>query len=204
MTITQERFEQGMTYAQYVLQMEQNRDLLMESERNVRLQRADVDFFSGLPNLLYVLVLTEDWCRPACRSLPVLARLVAESGKLQLRIFLRDQNLNIMDQYLKDGVHRTIPTFVFFDHEFRELGRWHELPAKIEEMMDTMETELFTTDPAFAALSMELSFGELPEQAQERIREAYREFWINNQQRFNDEVALEIHEVVERGLASNA
>ena len=200
MEITREHFEQGMTYEQYTAQMVNNRELLMETEHKTKLRIEDLQFFSHLPHVVHVLVLTEDWCRPAARSIPVLARFAAESGKLQLRFFLRDQNLDIMDQYLKDGMYRTIPTFVFFDHELRELGHWQELPAKIEEMMNAMDLELFATDRALAGLSMETPFGELPKQAQERIREAYEEFWIKHQELFNNEVAGEIRAIVERGL----
>ena len=200
MGITRERFEQGMTYEQYTAQMVDNRELLMEAEHKTKLREEDLQFFSQLPRVVHVLVLTEDWCRPAARSIPVLARLAAKSGRLQLRFFLRDQNLDIMDQYLKDGVHRTIPTFVFFDHDFRELGHWQERPAKIEEMLIKMETELFATDAALTGLSMETMFCDLPDEAQERISEAYKEFWMKNQERFDHEVARESRAIVDQGF----
>jgi hypothetical protein len=200
MAITQERLEQGMIYEQYTAQMVVNHDLFIEAEQKTKLPIEHLQFFSQLPHFVHVLVLTEDWCRPAAKSLPVLAKLATESRRLQLRFFLRDQNLDIMDQYLKEGVHRSIPTFVFFDHHFRELGQWQEWPAKIMEMMIEMETELFLTDPALAGLSTETLFRELPEHAQARILEAYKEFWIQNQERSDYEVVREIRAIVEKGL----
>jgi len=137
-TITRERFEQGMSYEAYKAQMDVNRESLMEEERLVTLPAADLQFFTDLPRPLHVVVLTEDWCGSALESIPVLARLATDCGKLKLRFFLRAQNLDIMDQYLKDGVHRTIPTFVFFDNDFSELGCWRERVAKIQEMIIEM------------------------------------------------------------------
>ena len=197
MEITRELIEQGMTYEQYKAQMVENRNLLMEAEQQTILQIEDLQYFSHLPQTVHVLVLTEDWCSPSTKSIPVLAQLADKTGKLQLRFFLRDQNLDIMDQYRKDGVYRSIPTFIFFDHDFHELGHWQELPAKIEEMMNQMDIELFASDPALVGLSMETPFCDLPERAQERIRAAYKEFWVDNQQLFNDEVARETRAIVE-------
>ncbi len=43
-----------------------------------------------------------------------------------MRIFLRDANPDLMDQYLKNGLYRSIPVFVFFDEDMNELARFIE------------------------------------------------------------------------------
>jgi Thioredoxin len=43
----------------------------------------------------------------------------------ELRVFLRDQNLDITDCYLNNG-YRSIPVVVFFDASWNEIGRWIE------------------------------------------------------------------------------
>ena len=43
-----------------------------------------------------------------------------------MRIFKRDDNPDVMDRYLKRGVYRSIPVFVFFDGEMNELARFIE------------------------------------------------------------------------------
>ncbi len=70
-----------------------------------------------------VLVITEDWCGTALSSVPVLARLVAGRPEIEVRVFLRDANLDLMDQYLKDGKYRSIPVIVVFDADMKERGR---------------------------------------------------------------------------------
>lgn len=37
--------------------------------------------------------------------------------------FLRDENPDVMDQYRKRGVYRSIPVVVFFDDDMNELAR---------------------------------------------------------------------------------
>ena len=45
---------------------------------------------------------------------------------IETRIFLRDENTDLMDQFLKDGRYRSIPVFVFFDEDMQELARFIE------------------------------------------------------------------------------
>src|SRR5687767_8402231 len=122
MSVTRERFGQGLTYDAYKAQMTRNRDRFDINEQAVELKSDDITFFAELDGPLHVLVLAEDWCGDVIANLPVLGRLAAASGTLDIRVFLRDQNLDLIDQYLKDGQYRSIPVFVFFDATFQELG----------------------------------------------------------------------------------
>src|SRR5512138_663459 len=126
MSVTRERFEQGLTYEAYKAQMTRNRERFDANEQTVELSADDIAYFADLNGPLHVLVLAEDWCGDVIANLPVLGRLAAESAALDIRVFLRDQNLDIMDQYLNRGQHRSIPVFVFFDAAFQELGHWIE------------------------------------------------------------------------------
>src|SRR6266705_1047215 len=103
MAVTRERFGQGLTYDQYKAQMTQNRDRFEANERNVQIEPADLEVFKRLPRSLNVLVTAEDWCGDVIANFPILGRIARDSGKLNIRAFLRDQNLDIVDQYLLRG-----------------------------------------------------------------------------------------------------
>lgn len=196
MTVTRERFEQGMTYEAYKAQMTRNRERLEDNEHTVQLEPGDVAFFKGLPQTLNVLVLAEDWCGDVINNLPVLARLAETSGKLNLRVFLRDQNLDIMDQYLKDGQFRSIPVFVFFDEDFRQLGVFIERPASISAKQGAALAELFATAPELAGIDPATSPGLLPEAARDRMMRFFGEFRGQVRVESDAEVARELHELV--------
>ena len=164
MTVTVERLEQGMTYEEYKAQMTRNRDRLEAGERAVEIDPADLAVFESLPQPLDVLVLAEDWCGDVISNLPVLGRLAAESGKLKLHIFLRDQNLALMDQYLKEGKYRSIPAFVLFDQEGNEVGRMLERPDSATEMIASKTQEIYARHPEFGAP------GTPPDQLPEDVR----------------------------------
>jgi selT/selW/selH-like putative selenoprotein len=204
MPITHERFAQGMTYAAYKAQMTRSRDRFDANEQAVELRSDDIAYFAELSAPLHVLVLAEDWCGDVIANLPVLGRLATESGTLDIRVFLRDQNLDLIDQYLKDGQYRSIPVFVFFDAAFRELGRWIERPARVTELQSAMRRDLFANDPLLAGFAADTPIAQLPEDARLRLMQASNTFREENRVLSNHEVVREIRAIVELGIQQAA
>ena len=201
MTVSKERFEQGLTYAAYKEQMTRNRDRLEANEQTLTLDPAGLAFFTNLPQPINVLVLAEDWCGDVIANLPVVARLAEESGKVNLRVFLRDQNLDLMAQYLNKGEFRSIPVVVFFDQNFNEYGHWIERPVRVSEMQAEMRRALFASDPLLNGFSPDTPFAQLSEAARERLREANAQFREQNRTLFDAEVVRELQAIVEKGVA---
>ena len=84
---------------------------------------------AGSPRKL--LVIAEDWCGDASSTVPVIARLADASPNLELRIILRDQNPEVMNQYLTNG-SRSIPIVIALDEDFREVGHWGPRPRELQ------------------------------------------------------------------------
>src|SRR5579885_956200 len=170
MAITRERFEQGMTYDEFKAQMTRNQDRFIENERQLELDPADIAAFKNIPHPLNVLVIAEDWCGDVIANLPILGRIAAESGKLHLRVFLRDQNPDLMDQYLNQGQFRSIHVFAFFDEQFQEIGRFIERPASVTERLARLRREMYEQHPEFG--SPDTSISQLPEELREQVMAA--------------------------------
>ncbi len=178
MAITRERFEQGMTLEQYTAQMKQNREAFVANQAAATVRPEDIAFFNSLPETVNTLIITEDWCGDALANVPVLAKLAEQTGKLTLRFFLRDQNLDLADQYLKEGKYRSVPVFVFFDQEMRELGHFIERPAQATAEMQAATDALVAEHPELPDLggsfdtmsdaSKQLRFQSLRELRQQR------------------------------------
>ena len=49
-----------------------------------------------------VLAVGEDWCPDVYRGLPTMAKL-ADSAGVEVRVFPRDSNLDVMNEFLKEG-----------------------------------------------------------------------------------------------------
>jgi hypothetical protein len=204
MAVTRERFEQGLTYDEYKAQMTRNQDRFEQNEQTITFSDDDLQFFRQLPQTVNVLVLAEDWCGDVIANVPIIGRLAAQTGRLNLRVFLRDQNLDLMDQYLKDGQFRSIPVFVFFDEDFRELGYWIERPAIVNQRQQAMLDDLFANDPAMKGVVRGTSPAEMPEEARTRLGQANNDFRANIRETANMEVVREIRELVSGALATTA
>src|SRR5438105_4246885 len=181
--------------------MTRNQERFLESEKNFQPSREDLEALRGLPEPVNVAVLAEDWCGDVIANLPVLGRLASDSGKLNVRVFLRDQNLDLMDQYLKHGQFRSIPVFVFLDQNFNELGHWNERPDSVTELRAKKRAELFAKNPEFGAPDAPMD--QLPEDVRVRLQQATAAMRDETTPFANAEVVREIRAIVESAKGAN-
>jgi thiol-disulfide isomerase/thioredoxin len=199
MTIDRARFDQGLTYDAFKEQMTRNRDRLEENEKRMELSKEDLAAFRALPGPVKVVVLAEDWCGDVIANLPVLGRLAKESGKLDVRIFLRDQNDDIMQRYLNKGQFKSIPVFIFFDDAFRELGHWIERPASVTEVRAKHRKNIFAAHPEFG--SPDAPVDQLAEDVRVRLQAELARMRDDTAKFANAEVVRELREIATRVAA---
>jgi hypothetical protein len=131
--VTPERFAQGLTWPDFLAQAAVNRDKFELYYNESVLTADDLAFFkraAALPNgPVKILALAEAWCGDVYRELPTVVRIGEASG-MELRIFLRDENPDIMDEFLSNnGQSRAIPVFVFYTRETRYITHFTERSA---------------------------------------------------------------------------
>ena len=192
MGVTKDRFEAGMTYDEYKAQMTRNREKLEENERTVVLLPADLDAFRRA-RPLHVLVLTEDWCGDAIANVPTLGRIARETGQLDIRVFLRDENEDLAEQY-KNGEFRSIPVFVFLDDSFREVGRWIERPVSVTKRRALRRAEVFASDPRFG--TPESPVDQLSDEVRAGLTAALQKMRDEMRPFADSEVVRELREIV--------
>jgi hypothetical protein len=122
-----QRFAKGMTWTDYLAQMGDTRARTEENYKHASLTEEERRFFSGVRQARYALMLAENWCGDVHRNSPMLARIVEAMPQCELRVFFRDQNLDLTDAFLNNG-YRSIPVVVFFDQDWNEIARWIERP----------------------------------------------------------------------------
>jgi len=202
MSVTREQFESGMTYDAYKAQMTRNREQFEQNEKDVELKPEDVQVFRDLSQPINVMALAEDWCGDVVANVPVLGRLAqASNGKLNVRIHLRDQEpgSQIMDQYLNKGQFKSIPTLIFLDGNFRELGVWIERPDSVTKLREERRQALYKQHPEWGDPSKPIA--ELPEDVRTQVQQAAAAMRTETKPFANAEVVRELREVVERAVA---
>lgn len=131
--VTPARFAQGLTYSDFVKQATVNQNKFVANRDTVPLTEEDITFFRKAAahprGPAKILALAEAWCGDVYRELPTAAR-IAEASAMELRVFLRDENLDIMEEFLSnDGKSRAIPVFVFYTKDLEYLTHWTERSA---------------------------------------------------------------------------
>ncbi|MFH2031028.1 MAG: thioredoxin family protein [Bacteroidota bacterium] len=100
------------------------------------------EIISGIKSEQIWMVLTEDWCGDSAQNLPFIAKIAEINPSIKLRILKRDENLDIIDQYLTNGKSRSIPKLVAFDADGNELFQWGPRPTLLQQKVDEWKTEL--------------------------------------------------------------
>ena len=81
------------------------------------------------------VVLTEAWCGDAAQNLPGIMKMADASPLIDLKLLLRDENLDVMDAYLTNG-GRSIPKLIALDAEtMEELGTWGPRPEAAQQLV---------------------------------------------------------------------
>jgi hypothetical protein len=91
------------------------------------------DVFSKINKPQQWIVITESWCGDSAQSLPIIVKLANLNDKVDLKILLRDSNLDYMELYLTNGA-RAIPKLVVYDENSSELFNWGPRPEKAKDL----------------------------------------------------------------------
>ena len=199
-TIDRARFATGLTYEGYKDQMTRNRDRVEANEARVEIDADDLETFRTLNGPIHVLALAEDWCGDVIANLPVLGVLAREAGTLDVRIFLRDQNKDLIQRYLNQGKYESIPVFAFFDDSFNELGVFIERPATVTERRAEQRKQIHAEHPEFGAYGAPADT--LPEDVRARLTAQLTALREADAAWANGEVVRELREIVERSPAA--
>jgi hypothetical protein len=194
MTLDRARWDKGITYEAFKAAMTRNQERFAENESRVALDPEVVRTFKSLPQRLRVLVLAEDWCGDVIANLPVLGRLAKEVATLDVRIFYRDANLDLMERWLNQGKYQSIPVVVFFDQDFRELGHWIERPASVTERRAAERKRIFAAHPEFG--SPDAPVDQLPEDVRALLQAELQKMRADTVPFANAEVQRELRELV--------
>ncbi|HUH46107.1 MAG TPA: thioredoxin family protein, partial [Arenibacter sp.] len=95
------------------------------------------------------LVLTESWCGDAAQTLPVINKMAQLNDKITLRLVLRDENIELMEQFLSNGT-MAIPKLIAIDDTNGELiGEWGSRPTLATRMVQDQKDRYGELTPEF-------------------------------------------------------
>lgn len=152
--LTAERFALGKTFGEYLDSGINNRERFIENYERTTLTAGQTAALKALaardggPH--HIAVIGEDWCPDVYRATGV-AQRIAEAIGAELRYFERDQNKDLIAEFLKDGEFEAIPVFVFYDREHREIAHFIERPTIANEQLHLVKEVLGDNSPGAIA-----------------------------------------------------
>ena len=132
--ISNDHFASGFLWKEYIQNSEKNLERFNENYEKMFLNPETRSFFASIRKPLKILILAEDLCGDVVQSLPPIIRMLELSQSIDYRIFRRDENPDLMNQYLTEG-SKAIPYLVFMDSDFNDLARWGPRPEKCQSIM---------------------------------------------------------------------
>jgi len=103
-------------------------------EKKIKMDDELKKAIDNLDSSMILLTLTEAWCGDAAQNIVLFRKMEEYSDNITLKLLLRDETLEIMDQYLTNG-GRAIPKVIALDEDnLEERWTWGPRPEKLQEM----------------------------------------------------------------------
>ncbi|RFU63160.1 thioredoxin family protein [Bacillus sp. V59.32b] len=135
-------FDKGMTKDRYINEMQTHKESLESIYDKFQLNEQDKAQLASLKEKnLRAIVLTADWCGDAMVNLPILMR-IGEEADMDIRYLIRDENLELMDQYLTNGTARSIPIIIFIDQDGEEVAKWGPRAPEVQSFVDELRSKM--------------------------------------------------------------
>lgn len=193
MTLDGQKFEEGMSTAEYIAQIKINQEPFKDIYEKTEMPRETLDFFSGLPGPLNLAVFTADWCGDALTTTPVILKLADASSNWTVKVFNRDEELDLTDSFLPKNRAGTVPVFVVCDVEMNEIARFIETANALVPEIDAMDEQI---DKELAAENIHD-----PDRTRRRRRTPYR---VDRAGEWSQVIAAEFQRVVQEGMGLTA
>lgn len=167
--IIEKSLEKSMTYQAYrdlvtnLLEKgettsQDNRESMIEYSKlnNSRMKRLDKttklseDLVSKLQTIdkpVEWIVLTEGWCGDAAQTLPVINKMAEQNKNITLRVVLRDENQDLMNEFLTNG-GQSIPKLIQVENN-EVTSDWGPRPTLATKLVNDFKKEHGQLTPEF-------------------------------------------------------
>jgi Thioredoxin len=141
MPFSSDDWNAAVPWEDYLGSVREKADVWQSAWRRATVTDADRARLEALPGPRRALVLTEDWCGDAARSVPVIVRAVEAAPGSEIRVLAMESHLALVDLHLSRGA-RAVPVVVVQDEKGGDLGWWGPRPAALQTLLRERLAEL--------------------------------------------------------------
>ena len=138
--------EQSEALSNYTLL---NHTRMKRLDKKVKIEEEIQQKFENFNGNQTWLVITESWCGDAAHAMPVMNLLTNLTSNIDLKVVLRDENLELMDAFLTQG-SLSIPKLIVLDNETEEVvADWGPRPSVVTQLVKDYKAEYGELSPEF-------------------------------------------------------
>jgi len=104
-------------------------------DKKTKLTNSTIEALKNTKEKQTWLLITEGWCGDAAQISPVINKMSLESDKVDLKVVLRDENEDLMNQFLTNG-SKSIPKLVVLNEENEVVSSWGPRPSIATKMVN--------------------------------------------------------------------
>ncbi len=111
-----------------------NHQRMKRLDKTMKLLPETDAFLANINKNVYFLTITESWCGDAAQTMPMINK-IAQAAGIDLKIVLRDENLDLMDQFLTNG-SRSIAKLILVDKKTHlPIAHWGPRPTTATQIV---------------------------------------------------------------------
>lgn len=118
--------------------------------KTIKLSPDQTEFFQNLRTRQTWLVFLESWCADGAQTIPVLNKIAEVSANIDLKIILRDEHPELMNNFLTNGT-RSIPKLIILDKDLEVMETWGPRSNTATQMVSDYKKEYGKIDADFKA-----------------------------------------------------
>lgn len=141
MPFTPDEWKSAITWDSYLASVKAHAELWHHHWEQADVPESIATRLADLPGPRRVLILSEDWCGDAARSVPVIVKACAAAPAVEVRLIDIRHHADLMDRHLSKGA-KAIPVAIVMDGDGNDLGWWGPRPAPLQALLRDRLREL--------------------------------------------------------------
>lgn len=129
-----EYFNRGMVYDDYISHLGEKLEMHVQHYNRCTIEEDTENEIKHIKNLK-LIVLTDPTCGDSLAILPIVRKISEINGSWDMRILIRDDNLDLMDQFLTRG-GRAVPLFFFLEEDYSLVFHWGPRPKIAQQIYE--------------------------------------------------------------------
>lgn len=125
-----------------------NQQRMKRLDKTIKLTEETVAKLNQVQKPQTWLVLSESWCGDAAQTLPVINKMAKENKNVDLKIVLRDENEDLMNEFLTNG-GKSIPKLIALNDKNEVVNSWGPRPSTATKMVVNYKEKHGGLDDAF-------------------------------------------------------